>query len=115
MSEEGKAAAVNQDSSPVEENEPSVKAGSPNDFLKGVTGKRVAVRLNSGIDYLGTLSCLDGYMNIAMEDTTEYVDGNVKSSLGDAFIRGNNGTLTWFVRLTVVLYITALDEIDTQA
>ncbi|KAI3618364.1 hypothetical protein CBS9595_002727 [Malassezia furfur] len=75
-----------------------IKSGSPNDFLKGVTGKRVAVRLNSGIDYLGTLSCLDGYMNIAMEETTEHVDGQLKNHLGDAFIRGNN-----------VLYITALE------
>lgn len=39
----------------------------------------------------GTLSCLDGYMNIAMEDTEEFVDGALKSAYGDAFIRGNNG------------------------
>lgn len=52
------------------------------------------MRLNSGIDYLGTLSCLDGYMNIAMEETTEHVDGQLKNHLGDAFIRGNNGTST---------------------
>ncbi|KAL4402254.1 U4/U6-U5 snRNP complex subunit lsm6 [Malassezia pachydermatis] len=75
-----------------------VKAGSPNDFLKSVIGKKVVVRLNSGIDYHGTLSCLDGYMNIAMEETTEHVDGVLKSNYGDTFIRGNN-----------VLYITALD------
>lgn len=70
-----------------------------NSHRAGVTGKRVAVRLNSGIDYLGTsfwltagtLSCLDGYMNIAMEETTEHVDGQLKNDLGDAFIRGNNG------------------------
>ncbi|WFD30603.1 U4/U6-U5 snRNP complex subunit lsm6 [Malassezia sp. CBS 17886] len=74
------------------------KKGSPNDFLKGVIGRRVIVRLNSGIDYHGTLSCLDGYMNIAMEETSEYVDGVRKSTFGDAFIRGNN-----------VLYITAVD------
>jgi U6 snRNA-associated Sm-like protein LSm6 len=40
---------------------------------------------------LGTLSCLDGYMNVAMENTKEMVDGNVTASFGDAFIRGNNG------------------------
>lgn len=33
-------------------------------------------------------------MNIAMEETTEHVDGVLKSSYGDAFIRGNNGTST---------------------
>jgi hypothetical protein len=40
---------------------------------------------------LGTLACLDGYMNIALENTQEYVDGRLKNSYGDTFIRGNNG------------------------
>ena len=31
-------------------------------------------------------------MNIAMEQTEEYVDGQLKSKYGDCFIRGNNGT-----------------------
>ena len=39
----------------------------------------------------GVLACLDGYMNIAMEQTEEYVDGVLKTKYGDAFIRGNNG------------------------
>lgn len=41
----------------------------------------------------GILSCLDGYMNIALEHTDEYVDGVKKNHYGDAFIRGNNGEL----------------------
>ena len=36
------------------------------------------------------LACLDGYMNIAMEQTEEYVDGQLKAKYGDCFIRGNN-------------------------
>ncbi len=40
---------------------------------------------------IGNLSCLDGYMNVAMENTKEIVDGQVKAAFGDAFIRGNNG------------------------
>ncbi|CAL5419416.1 unnamed protein product [Camellia sinensis] len=36
------------------------------------------------------LACLDGYMNIAMEQTEEYVNGQLKNKYGDAFIRGNN-------------------------
>ena len=39
----------------------------------------------------GILACLDGYMNIAMEQTEEYVNGQLKNKYGDAFIRGNNG------------------------
>ena len=43
--------------------------------------------------YSGILACLDGYMNIAMEQTEEYVNGQLKQKYGDAFIRGNNGML----------------------
>ena len=43
---------------------------------------------------LGVLSCLDGYMNIALEQTEEHVNGNVTNRYGDAFIRGNNGAST---------------------
>ncbi|KAI0832685.1 hypothetical protein BC628DRAFT_1407109 [Trametes gibbosa] len=77
---------------------PPTTSGSPTDFLKGVVGKRVVVRLTSGVDYQGILSCLDGYMNIALEQTEEHVDGRVTNKYGDAFIRGNN-----------VLYISAAE------
>ena len=64
-----------------------------------------------GVDYRGVLTCLDGYMNIALEQTEvifklyfiyhnfssilicdlkEYVNGQLKNKYGDAFIRGNN-------------------------
>ena len=39
----------------------------------------------------GILSCLDGYMNIALEQTEEHVNGTITNRYGDAFIRGNNG------------------------
>lgn len=41
----------------------------------------------------GVLACLDGYMNIAIEQTEEYVNGQLKNKYGDAFLRGNNGKL----------------------
>ena len=67
-------------------------ARTPADFLKSIKGKPVVVKLNSGVDYrgrswcdalcgqplcrtytgyvsAGILACLDGYMNIAMEQT----------------------------------------------
>ncbi|KAH8072804.1 mRNA splicing protein [Aureococcus anophagefferens] len=78
----------------------------PSDFLKAVLGRPVIVKLNSGVSYRGILACLDGYMNIAMEQTEEYarrgaretararaerrVDGQLKAKYGDCFIRGNN-------------------------
>ncbi|ESK92522.1 u6 snrna-associated sm-like protein lsm6-like [Moniliophthora roreri MCA 2997] len=79
---------------------PQGHTGSPTDFLKGVVGKKVIVRLNSGVDYRGVLSCLDGYMNIALEQTEEHVNGRVTNRYGDAFIRGNN-----------VLYISAAEPL----
>ncbi|KAL3763986.1 hypothetical protein ACHAW5_007605 [Stephanodiscus triporus] len=70
---------------------PEQNKRSPSDFLKAVLGRPVNVRLSSGTDYRGVLACLDGYMNIAMEQTEEYVDGQLTSKYGDCFIRGNNG------------------------
>ena len=67
------------------------------------------------------LSCLDGYMNIALEQTEEHVNGKVTNRYGDAFIRGNNGrvivlrcfacTLKVVTILFVVLYISAAEAL----
>ena len=45
---------------------------------------------NKLLQITGVLACLDGYMNIALEQTEEYSNGQLKSKFGDAFIRGNN-------------------------
>uniref|UniRef100_A0A7R9WTR9 Sm domain-containing protein n=1 Tax=Craspedostauros australis TaxID=1486917 RepID=A0A7R9WTR9_9STRA len=67
------------------------KKRSPSDFLKSVLGRPVRVKLNSGIEYRGVLASLDGYLNIAMEQTEEFgLDGQLKAKYGDCFIRGNN-------------------------
>lgn len=85
---------------------------NPTDFLKQVIGKAVVVKLNSGVTYKGVLACLDGFMNIAMEQTEEYVDGQLKNRYGDCFIRGNNGRSFVvanrnFLTCVSVLYISA--------
>jgi U6 snRNA-associated Sm-like protein LSm6 len=67
-----------------------IRKQNPSDFLKQIIGRPVVVKLNSGVDYRGVLACLDGYMNIALEQTEEYVNGQLKNKYGDAFIRGNN-------------------------
>ena len=72
---------------------------TPSDFLKQIIGRPVVVKLNSGVDYRGVLANLDGYMNIALEQTEEYVNGQLKNKYGDAFIRGNNGKLKTGMRL----------------
>jgi len=74
------------------------KATTPSDLLRDIRGRQVVVRLTTGVDYKGILACLDGYMNVAMEQTEEWVGGELKNTYGDAFIRGNN-----------VLYISAVE------
>jgi hypothetical protein len=44
-------------------------------------------------------------MNIALEGTREFVDGKMRRSYGDAFVRGNNGAFFFFFEF---LMITAL-------
>lgn len=80
----------------------------PRTFLSDIMGKGVVVKLNTGVTYhgmlldhicnivlficaKGILASLDGYLNIAMEQTQEYVDGQLKNTFSDTFIRGNNG------------------------
>lgn len=85
----------------------------PADFLKQAIGKSVIVKLHSGFSYkgicqnegdigikttlpilpfVGTLICLDGFMNIAMENSEEYFGTRKLSSFKNIFIRGNNGS-----------------------
>lgn len=40
-------------------------------------------------------------MNIALEQTEEYVNGQLKNKYGDAFIRGNNGNSYSFCYCTL--------------
>lgn len=50
----------------------SLSAASEVNIPRGlqVTGRPVVVKLNTGVDYRGVLACLDGYMNIAMEQVS---------------------------------------------
>lgn len=81
---------------------------NPTDFLKQVIGKPVIVKLNSGVTYRGVLACLDGFMNIAMEQTEEYIDGQLKNRYGDCFIRGNNGKLVVCAAQMLLLIISLI-------
>ena len=84
----------------------------PSSFLGQIIGNPVTVKLNSGVVYkgkpqqsrsprrmrhlmswfhIGELQSVDGYMNIALEKTEEYVNGTKRRTYGDAFVRGNNG------------------------
>ncbi len=91
------------------ENGASSEGKDPSAFLSEIIGAPVIVKLNSGVVYkgiipvealfvggpsnhfIGELQSVDGYMNIALEKTEEYVNGKHRRSYGDAFVRGNNG------------------------
>lgn len=82
---------------PEEDNKVEASTNDPSAFLSEILGGNVMVKLNSGVVYRGELQSVDGYMNIALEKTEEYIDGQVKNRYGDVFLRGNN-----------VLYLSAL-------
>lgn len=89
------------------ENSAASEGKDPSAFLGEIIGAPVTVKLNSGVTYkglishwalcpranilLGELQSVDGYMNIALEKTEEYVNGSLRQKYGDAFVRGNNG------------------------
>jgi small nuclear ribonucleoprotein (snRNP)-like protein len=68
----------------------STVSSAPTDFLKSIVGKPVIVKLSWGIEYRGVMACLDGYMNVCLEQTEEYQLGSKTSYLGDVFLRGSN-------------------------
>jgi U6 snRNA-associated Sm-like protein LSm6 len=45
--------------------------------LQAIKGRPVLVKLNSGVAYRGILACLDGFMNIALEQTEVFELGLV--------------------------------------
>ena len=69
----------------------AIEKRAPGDFVRSLVGRPVGVRLSDGTEYRGILVCLDGFMNVAMEQAEEYSEGSLKNKLGDCFIRGNNG------------------------
>mmetsp|Transcript_14360 Transcript_14360/g.33168 ORF Transcript_14360/g.33168 Transcript_14360/m.33168 type:complete len:97 (+) Transcript_14360:66-356(+) len=75
---------------------------NPKPFLADLTGKVVRVKLKWGMEYQGTLGSSDSYMNLHLQRTEEFIDGQFAGFLGDVLIRCNN-----------VLYIkAAVAEVD---
>ncbi|XYA02430.1 U4/U6-U5 snRNP complex subunit lsm6 [Meyerozyma guilliermondii] len=72
---------------------PSDGKVDPSKFLSYILHSAVMVKLHNGVQYRGKLQSIDGYMNIVLENTKEFIDGSEIRSYGDVFIRGNNGKL----------------------
>lgn len=74
---------------------------NPKPFLNSLTGKPVVVKLKWGMEYKGYLVSTDGYMNLQLANTEEYIDGQLAGNLGEVLIRCNN-----------VLYVRGVEEDD---
>ena len=63
---------------------------TPSAFLQNLLGRPVVVKLNSGVDYRGVLACLDGYMNIALEQVNvgylDFVKYNARRLIGSLIL-----------------------------
>eukprot|EP00094_Tigriopus_californicus_P014238 TCALIF_13791-PA protein Name:"Similar to SmF Small nuclear ribonucleoprotein F (Drosophila melanogaster)" AED:0.08 eAED:0.08 QI:0/0.5/0.33/0.66/0.5/0.66/3/508/126 len=74
---------------------------NPKPFLNSLTGKPVMVKLKWGHEYKGFLVSTDGYMNLQLASTEEFIDGTCTGNLGEVLIRCNN-----------VLYVRGVEEDD---
>ena len=76
---------------------------NPKPFLNSLTGKPVQVKLKWGMEYKvnaftirlskfpqGYLMAVDGYMNLQLGNSEEYIDGALAGHLGEILIRCNN-------------------------
>lgn len=63
---------------------------NPRPFLHDLTGKKVIIKLKWGQEYCGLLLSVDSYMNILLQDTTEYINDELTGSVGEVMIRCNN-------------------------
>merc|ERR1712142_458998 len=77
---------------------------NPKPFLNGLTGKTVMVKLKWGMEYKGYLVAVDGYMNMQLDKSEEYIDGTFTGNLGEILIRCNN-----------VLYVRGVEEEEEEA
>eukprot|EP01033_Poteriospumella_lacustris_P017572 gene17572-12576_t len=56
---------------------------NPKPFLGDLTGRPVIVKLKWGMEYKGILMSIDSYMNVQLNNTEEYVDGELSGNLGE--------------------------------
>ena len=65
----------------------------PLDALNKSRGKRVIVELKNNKQFIGKLNAFDIHINLVVDNTKEFINNEMKRSLGLAFIRGN--TILW--------------------
>lgn len=61
---------------------------NPKPFLQSLVQDDIIVRLKwSGYEYRGKLISADGYMNLQLDQTEEYINGKPAGQLGQVLIR----------------------------
>ena len=65
---------------------------NPKPFLIDLIDKPVIVKMKwgNGMEYKGILIAFDGYMNLQLYNTEEWIDGECRGNIGEALIRWNN-------------------------
>ena len=63
--------------------------------MKKLIGKQVRVKLNDDSNYVGTFVCMDGCLNVVLEDVVSFGEegfgeNETDNSFSECFIRGNN-------------------------
>ena len=64
---------------------------NPKPFLNSLLGKVVMIKLKWGHEYKGFLVSTDGYMNLQLAQTEEFIDGASTGSLGEVLVRYASG------------------------
>ena len=73
---------------------------NPKPFLNSLLGNVVICKLKWGHEYKGYLMSADGYMNLQLAHTKEYINGNCTGEdLGDVLVRYKN-----------ILYVRGVEE-----
>jgi len=68
----------------------STQPKKPLNVLQKMLDKEVFVRLKSNVEYHGKMVNVDVYMNMILDDTKEFYNGQQTASYGTVIIRGNN-------------------------
>ena len=64
---------------------------NPKPFLNSLLGNLVICKLKCGKEYKGYLLSVDGYLNLQLAHTKEYINENCTGEdLGDVLVRGPN-------------------------
>ena len=61
----------------------------PLDALNKARDKRVIVELKNNKQYIGNLEAFDIHINVVLDNAKEFVNGELKKSVGLTFVRGD--------------------------